>query len=84
MDNDAKRENLLRAFGSVVRARREELELTQEEVAHRSGLHRIYIGDIERGTRNVALANIWRLSSALNLTAEEMMRRIAAMLDQDL
>jgi transcriptional regulator with XRE-family HTH domain len=67
---------LLRAFGRVVRMRRTELELTQEEVAHRSGLHRTYIGDIERGTRNVALFNLWRLASALDLEAEELMRRI--------
>jgi transcriptional regulator with XRE-family HTH domain len=66
-----------------VRARRKELALTQEEVAHRSGLHRTYIGDIECGTRNVALFNLWRLASALDLDAEVMMRRIARKVEEE-
>ncbi len=83
MDTEFKREELLRAFGRVVRARRTALGLTQEEVAHRSGLHRTYIGDIERGTRNVALVNIWQLAATLEWTAEEMMRRVADALHEE-
>lgn len=82
MKEELSQDALLRAFGRVARARREELELTQEEIAHRSGLHRTYIGDIERGTRNVALFNLWRLASALELEADEMMRRIALKEDE--
>lgn len=67
--------DLLRAFGLAVRTRRDEIGLTQAELAHRADLHRSYIGDIERGARNVALLNVWRLASALNVTLAELMDR---------
>ena len=53
-------------FGNVVRSRRGELGLTQEELAGRAGLHRAYISDIERGSRNVSLVNIEQLADAVS------------------
>lgn len=67
------RDALLRAFGDSVRARRTELGLSQEGLAHAVGLHRTYIGGIERGERNVALVNIFRLAETLGMSAEELM-----------
>ena len=54
-------------FGFAVKVRREELELTQEDLAERAGIHRTYLSDVERGTRNVSLINIERLAAALSL-----------------
>jgi transcriptional regulator with XRE-family HTH domain len=54
-------------FGTAVRKRRNELGISQEELAGRAELHRTYVADIERGTRNVSLINIERLSRALEL-----------------
>ena len=54
-------------FGFAVKLRREELELTQEDLAHKAGIHRTYLSDIERGTRNVSLINIERVAEALSL-----------------
>lgn len=54
-------------FGERVRARRVELGLSQEALAQRAGLHRTYVGSLERGERNVALINILRLGKALEL-----------------
>jgi transcriptional regulator with XRE-family HTH domain len=62
-------------FGDVVRARREELELTQEDLADRAKIHRTYLSDIERGTRNLSLINIERLAAALSLSISELFRR---------
>ena len=45
-------------FGSAVKFRREELGLTQEGLAEKAGIHRTYLGDVERGTRNISLVNI--------------------------
>jgi len=59
-------------FGFAVKDRREALGLTQEEFADRAGLHRTYLSDIERGTRNVSLINIERLASALALKLSEL------------
>src|SRR5437879_5329557 len=52
-------------FGSAVRARRKGLGISQEELAGRAGLHRTYVADIERGARNLSLANIEKLACAL-------------------
>jgi transcriptional regulator with XRE-family HTH domain len=59
-------------FGDAVRARREGLGLTQEELAERAGIHRTYLSDVERGARNVSLVNIERLAEALALTMAEL------------
>ena len=59
-------------FGSAVRDRREALGLTQEEFAERAGLHRTYLSDVERGTRNLSLVNIERVATALTLKLSEL------------
>src|ERR1051326_7318198 len=52
-------------FGTAVRRRRKRLGISQEELAGRAGLHRTYVADIERGARNLSLANIEKLAKAL-------------------
>jgi transcriptional regulator with XRE-family HTH domain len=41
--------------------------MSQEELGYKAGLHRTYISDIERGTRNVSLCNFVRLARALGI-----------------
>jgi transcriptional regulator with XRE-family HTH domain len=59
-------------FGDAVRKRREDLGLTQEDLAGRAGIHRTYLSDVERGSRNVSLVNIERLAAALSLRPSEL------------
>jgi len=59
-------------FGLAVRKRRHELGISQEGLAERSGLHRTYVADIERGTRNVSIANIEKLAAALEVRISEL------------
>src|SRR5437762_9867512 len=63
-------------FGFAVKMRREELNLTQEDLAHKAGIHRTYLSDIERGSRNVALINIERLAAALSMSLSELFRMV--------
>ena len=63
-------------FGFAVKDRREALGLTQEEFAERAGIHRTYLSDIERGTRNVSLINIERVASALSLRISELFQAV--------
>ena len=63
-------------FGDGVRARREELDLTQEDLAGKAGIHRTYLSDIERGSRNVSLINIEKVAASLSLTISELFQRI--------
>ena len=58
-----------RLFGKAVRARRNALGITQEELAHRAGIHPTYLGDVERDERNIALINILKLAKALGVKA---------------
>jgi transcriptional regulator with XRE-family HTH domain len=54
-------------FGNRVRQEREHLGLSQEGLASRCGLHRTYIGGIERGERNPTLQTISLLADALDV-----------------
>lgn len=63
----------LRAFGSRVRQARIRLGLSQEEAAARAGLHRTYMGSVERGERNVSLLNIHAIARALEVEAGDLL-----------
>lgn len=63
------KDDLLREFGARVRERRTECGLSQEELAHRSGMHRTYVSSVERGERNIALVNIVAIAGALDIDA---------------
>lgn len=57
----------LQRFGARVRAERQRLGISQEELAERADLHRTYLGGVERGERNIGLLNVIRISRALGL-----------------
>lgn len=63
------KDDLLREFGARVRERRTECGWSQEELAHRSGMHRTYVSSVERGERNIALVNIVAIAGALDIDA---------------
>lgn len=66
-------DQLVYAVSMVLRDRRESLDISQSDLARKSGLHRSYIGDLERGSRNLSLKNLSRLAEALDLTASKML-----------
>jgi len=68
VDGARDRSDLLRAFGSRMRALRLAAGLSQEDLAHRAGLHRTYVGSVERGERNVSLVNIAVVAEALTVS----------------
>jgi transcriptional regulator with XRE-family HTH domain len=67
-----KKSDIRERFGFAVKIRREELHLTQEDLADRARIHRTYLSDIERGSRNVSLINIERLAVALSLSLSDL------------
>ena len=69
-------EDVRRRFGRAVRRRRETLGVSQEEFAERCGLHRTYLGAIERGERNVSLINIEKIARALKIKLSDLFHRV--------
>ncbi len=59
-------------FGLRLQALRREQGLTQEELAERSGLHRTYVGQVERGQRNVSLDAIYSLAIGLGVPVRRL------------
>jgi transcriptional regulator with XRE-family HTH domain len=65
---------LVTVFAENVRRRRLELGLSQEALAERAGVHRTYIGMLERSEKNATIYNIWRCANALGMPAHELLR----------
>ncbi len=59
-------------FGARVRELRIHQGWSQEELAERCGLHRTYVGAIERGEQNVSLINIDKMARALGVSLAEL------------
>lgn len=58
---------ILIKFGQKVREERTKLGISQEELAARAGVHRTYVGMIERAEKNITLQNIEKICKALNI-----------------
>jgi len=67
-------ESILIKFGQRVRELRTERNLTQQQLADISGLHKNYIGMIERGERNPSLINIDVLANSFQISLSELMK----------
>jgi transcriptional regulator with XRE-family HTH domain len=65
MEQTFMKAKIQQSFGSKIRDHRIKLGISQEELAFRSGLHRTYIGGIERGERNPTLLTIVKIAKAL-------------------
>jgi transcriptional regulator with XRE-family HTH domain len=61
-------------FGRRVRATRHQRRVSQETLGERSGLHRTYIGHVERGEVNPSLWNVLRIAAALGVDPAELVR----------
>lgn len=65
-------EHELKQLGDAVRVQRARLRLSQETAGYRSGMHRNYVGAIERGEVNPTYETLLRLSRGLNIPLEQL------------
>ena len=61
-------------FGRRMLVLRRDRGLSQEKLAAKAGLHRAYVGRVERGEQNISLDNILRLAVALDVDPSELVR----------
>lgn len=66
------KKDVLVKFGKQVRRIRLEQNLSQEELADKAGVHRTYIGMIERAEKNITLENIEKIARALKVSPKEL------------
>jgi transcriptional regulator with XRE-family HTH domain len=64
---------ILDIFGAKVREIRKNKKLSQEALGYKAGLHRTYIGMIERSEKNITLINIEKISIALDVKIESLL-----------
>lgn len=69
-------ESIPTQFGSRLRSLRQAREISQERLAELAGLHRTYIGGVERGERNISLINLAAIAEALGLSLSALMEGI--------
>ena len=66
--------DILSKFGEIVREKRLDLGLSQEDFAEIAGVHRTYVGMIERGEKNITLRNIEKFANALGVPVNKLMK----------
>ncbi|HEF5238127.1 helix-turn-helix domain-containing protein [Bacillus paranthracis] len=63
--------NLINVIGSQIRILRKNKNLSQEELAFKAGFHPTYIGQVERGEKNLTVSSLNMITTALDITLEE-------------
>jgi transcriptional regulator with XRE-family HTH domain len=69
-------ENILLKLGSNIKKIRQELGLSQEELADLTKLHRTYIGGVERGERNIGIINLAKIANSLGVPLTKLLNKI--------
>ncbi|MDQ4040178.1 MAG: helix-turn-helix domain-containing protein [Actinomycetota bacterium] len=62
------------ALGRAIRAIRRDQRISQEELGFRAGLHRTYVGGIERGEKNPSYGNLLKVADALGVATSQLLR----------
>ena len=70
-----KTESIIVRFGNNVQRIRKEQNISQEKLAEYAGLHRTYVGKVERHERNITLVNADKIAKALNVPIEELVKQ---------
>ena len=64
------------AFGKAMHDYRVSAGLTQERLAELAEIHRTYVGDVERGERNISVVNMAKIAGALKIKLSELVREM--------
>lgn len=64
--------DIKKKFGDNLRQIRKQKKISQEELAFRAKLHRTYISDVERGSRNISIENVEKIAKSLNIEVSQL------------
>ncbi|WP_448028235.1 helix-turn-helix domain-containing protein [Brevibacillus borstelensis] len=68
--------SVLKILGNVIRKKREDFGLSQEELADMSEIHRTYISQIERGLKGVTIKVLFSIAASLKTTPSEILKEV--------
>lgn len=68
--------NIAKILGQRMKNRRVELNLSQEKLAEKAGVHPTYIGQLERGEKNVSVENVEKISQALDVSLSTLFEHL--------
>jgi transcriptional regulator with XRE-family HTH domain len=75
MSSVEKTDALVNVLGNLVQQQRKKLGLSQDDLAVRAGLHRTYISEIERRSRNLSVKILVQIAVALDVEPSVMLRK---------
>ncbi|MGG4498440.1 helix-turn-helix domain-containing protein [Brevibacillus reuszeri] len=75
--------NIVKLLGERIRYIRKEKGLSQEKLGELTGLHEKYIGQVERGEKNLSIDSLYKITNGLNLTLEELFRSLDPIIRED-
>ena len=67
---------VLKRLGKTIRFYRHKKKLTQSQLAYYAGLHRAYVGHVERGEKNISIVNLVRIADAMGVPPSELVSGI--------
>jgi transcriptional regulator with XRE-family HTH domain len=79
MERERERDQQLKLLGKHIRAIRESLGVTQDQMAFKAGFARSYYSGIERGVRNISALNLIQLAKALELEVGDLFPQTSAL-----
>ncbi|ODT63100.1 MAG: transcriptional regulator [Phenylobacterium sp. SCN 69-14] len=65
-------ERALGRLGDAIRARRQQLGMSQEALADAAGINRTHMGEVERGKRNVSFMGVLKIAQAMDTKASDL------------
>jgi transcriptional regulator with XRE-family HTH domain len=72
MSYETSEKQFLQKLGQRIRSLREAKGLSQEKLSFECGLHRTYISSVERGERNIAIINLKKIASSLDVSLSQL------------